>query len=109
MEPLVRALTLMRVAHRKQKAQKRQADWEDWVWSACQGCAAAAFRFVNRTPGDPTDFVEMAETGEDQDFAGRERTRRSTSGGVVMLGNHCIKSYSQTQDTSLEIRSSTGS
>ncbi len=31
--------------------------------------------------------------------AGRKRTRRSTSGGVVMFGNHCIKTYSQTQET----------
>ena len=35
----------------------------------------------------------------DMDFAGCKRTRRSTSGGVVMFGSHCIKTYSQTQET----------
>ena len=31
------------------------------------------------------------------DWAGCERTRKSTSGGVVMLGRHCIKHWSSTQ------------
>ena len=35
----------------------------------------------------------------DTDFAGCERARWSTSGGVVMLGGHCVKTYSQTQET----------
>ena len=34
----------------------------------------------------------------DTDFAGCKRTRRSTSGGVVMIGDHCVKTYSSTQD-----------
>ena len=34
------------------------------------------------------------------DFAGRKRTRRSTSGGMPTFGNRCIKTYSQTQETS---------
>ncbi len=33
------------------------------------------------------------------DFAGCGRTRRSTSGGVVMFDRHCLKTYSQTQET----------
>ncbi len=35
----------------------------------------------------------------DRDFAGCNRTRRSSSGDVVMFGSHCIKTYSQTQET----------
>jgi hypothetical protein len=35
----------------------------------------------------------------DTDFAGCGRTRKSTSGGAVMLGSQCLKTYSQTQDT----------
>ncbi len=35
----------------------------------------------------------------DADFAGRRRTRISTSGGVVMFATHCIKTYTQTQET----------
>ncbi len=42
---------------------------------------------------------EKAVARSDTDFAGCKRTRRSTSGGAVMLGNHCIKTYSQMQDT----------
>ena len=47
-------------------------------------------------------FQKMPEkvvVWSDTDFAGCKRTRRSTSGGVVMFGNHCIKTYSQTQET----------
>ena len=34
----------------------------------------------------------------DSDWAGCRRTRRSTSGGVVMLGSHVIKHWSKTQN-----------
>ncbi len=34
----------------------------------------------------------------DADFRGHRRTHRSTSGGVVMYGSHCLKSCSSTQD-----------
>ena len=42
---------------------------------------------------------EKVVVWSDTDFAGCKRTRRSTSGGVVMLGGHCVKTYSQTQET----------
>ena len=35
----------------------------------------------------------------DTDFAGCKITRRSTSGGLVMMGDHCVKSWSSTQPT----------
>ena len=35
----------------------------------------------------------------DSDFAGCSATRRSTSGGVVMVGLHCVKHWSSTQPT----------
>ena len=33
----------------------------------------------------------------DSDWGGRRGSRKSTSGGVVMLGKHCIKTWSSTQ------------
>ena len=35
----------------------------------------------------------------DSDWAGDRIERKSTSGGVVMLGNHCIKTWSSIQKT----------
>jgi hypothetical protein len=43
----------------------------------------------------PKEVVVWSDT----DFAGCGKTRKSTSGGVVMLGEHCLKTYSQTQET----------
>ena len=37
------------------------------------------------------------EVYTDTDFAGCSRTRKSTSGGVVMLGRHVVKTWSTTQ------------
>jgi len=33
----------------------------------------------------------------DTDFAGCRNERKSTSGGVIMFGGHCLKSWSLTQ------------
>ena len=33
----------------------------------------------------------------DSDWAGCQRTRKSTSGGIVMFGSHTVKSWSTTQ------------
>jgi len=35
----------------------------------------------------------------DTDFAGCKTTRRSTSGGTVMFGNHCVRHWATTQTT----------
>ena len=42
----------------------------------------------------PCDVLDIFT---DSNWAGCHRTRKSTSGGVVMLGEHCIKSWSKTQ------------
>ena len=39
------------------------------------------------------------DTFVDTDFAGCRATRRSTSGGCALLGDHCIKHWSSTQTT----------
>ena len=43
--------------------------------------------------------AEQSEVGgySDSDWAGCRRTAKSTSGGCIMLGTHCIKSWSSTQ------------
>ena len=43
------------------------------------------------------DEVKVLTTWSDTDFAGCKRTRRSTSGGVAQIGEHCVKTWSQTQ------------
>ena len=42
---------------------------------------------------------EVVDVFVDTDFAGCRATRRSTSGGVAMLGKHCIRRWSTTQST----------
>jgi hypothetical protein len=43
------------------------------------------------------DEVPELKLFTDSDWAGCRRTRRSTSGGVIMLGEHCVKTWSSTQ------------
>ena len=43
--------------------------------------------------------VRSLQAYVDTDFGGCHVTRRSTSGGVAMRGNHCIKHWSTTQST----------
>ena len=41
----------------------------------------------------------------DSDYAGCPRTRKSTSGGVAMLGGHLVKSWSSTQKNAISLSS----
>ena len=43
--------------------------------------------------------VENMRVFTDSDWAGCIKTRRSTSGGLIMLGSHCLKTWSSTQPT----------
>ena len=52
----------------------------------------------------PQQSVECIDTHTDTDWAGCPRTRKSTSGGSVMLGCHTIKHWSSTQ-TSVSLSS----
>ena len=45
----------------------------------------------------PRQTVEFLDTYSDTDWAGCARARKSTSGGVVMFGRHCIKHWASTQ------------
>ena len=45
----------------------------------------------------PWQSADLIDTYSDTDWAGCVRTRKSTSGGCLMLGSHLIKSWSTTQ------------
>ena len=45
----------------------------------------------------PWQEAEGIDVYSDTDWSGCPRTRRSTSGGCVMLGKHCIRTWSSTQ------------
>ena len=51
------------------------------------------YKWSHDEPGDT--IVALVDT----DFAGCRATRRSTSGGVLMRGGHCIRHWSTTQTT----------
>ena len=53
-------------------------------------------RLVYRYPFQQADTVECYS---DTDWAGCARTRKSTSGGCLMLGGHVLKTWSSTQPT----------
>ena len=52
----------------------------------------------------PWQTVARIDTYSDTDWAGCPRTRKSTSGGCVVLGSHLVKSWSSTQ-TSVSLSS----
>jgi len=59
-------------------------------------------RYLVGVPEVEIYFVHQKDTKElvcyvDSDWAGCTRTRKSTSGGVVTLGAHCVKTWSSTQ------------
>ena len=59
-------------------------------------------RFLVGRPRVVTRFAFQAQPGEiqgfsDSDWAGCKRTAKSTSGGVIMVGSHFVKSWSSTQ------------
>ena len=45
------------------------------------------------------DLPTNVDIYTDTDFAGCKETRRSTSGGVIMLGSHTVRHWSKTQST----------
>ncbi len=52
----------------------------------------------------PWQVVDRVDTYSDTDWAGCPKTRKSTSGGCLMLGRHLLKSWSSTQ-TSIALSS----
>ena len=46
---------------------------------------------------DMQDEVSTIDVYTDSDWAGCRRSRKSSSGGAIMLGKHCLKSWSKTQ------------
>jgi len=61
-------------------------------------------RYLVGVPEVEIYYIHQRETKEitcyvDSDWAGCTRTRKSTSGGMVVLGLHCVKTWSSTQST----------
>jgi len=61
-------------------------------------------RYLVGVPQVEIFFSHQRDTKElvcyvDSDWAGCTRTRKSTSGGMVVLGSHCVKTWSSTQST----------
>ena len=51
-------------------------------------------RVVYKYPFQRADCIEVYS---DTDWSGCARTRRSTSGGCIMIGSHCLRTWSSTQ------------
>ena len=43
------------------------------------------------------DEVDTLDIYTDSDWAGCRRSRKSSSGGAIMRGTHCLKTWSKTQ------------
>ena len=61
-------------------------------------------RYLIGRPRAALHYAWQAEISElaiysDSDWAGCVKTRKSTSGGVIMMGTHTLKSYSRQQRT----------
>ena len=71
----------------------------DTSWKALKRLA----RFLNGRPRMVYDYpfqqADKIDVYTDTDWAGCARTRKSTSGGCIMLGKHTIKHWSSTQPT----------
>ena len=67
--------------------------WKGLVKSGkyLKGHSRSGYRFVYQE--SPKELTVWTDT----DYAGCKRTRKSTSGGVVLWGSHLIKSWSKTQ------------
>jgi len=77
-----------------------------WMSSPTASAWAALKRLVRYLVGLPrlvfryTDqTVSSVDAYADTDWAGCARTRKSTSGGCVMLGSHALKTWSSTQSS----------
>jgi len=75
-----------------------------WMSSPTTASANALKRLVRYLVGlprlvlaYPRQRVEAIDVYVDTDWAGCPRTRRSTSGGCLMMGGHLLKSWSSTQ------------
>ena len=74
-----------------------QPDKEDWAKIKMLARYLKEYpRMVQKL--EALDMPKDLEVWVDTDFAGCRRTRKSTSGGMVMLGSHLLKSWSTTQD-----------
>ncbi|MDP6494880.1 MAG: reverse transcriptase domain-containing protein, partial [Dehalococcoidia bacterium] len=62
-------------------------------------------RLVLKMNFENTEENSQVDVYVDSDYAGCPRTRKSTSGGCVMMGTHLIKSWSSTQNNAISLSS----
>ena len=77
-----------------------------WMSSPSELSMAALKRFGRYLLGRPRlvfryvfQSADTVDCYSDTDWAGCPKTRKSTSGGVLLLGSHILKTYSSTQPT----------
>ena len=76
-------------------ANPTQEDWEQLCRLARYLVGRPRLRINFRFQPEP----EYIQACSDSDWAGCRKTRRSTSGGIVLYGSHLIRAYSRTQAT----------
>ena len=74
------------------------ANPQPWHWEALKRVG----RYIKGRPAETLWYAwqrptELVKTFTDSDWGGCQRTRRSTSGGCIMRGQHLIKSWSKAQ------------
>ena len=83
-----------------------KSDWQKLVWLARYLKGAPRLVWEYHWQADREDFPDSigAVAGippsgySDSDWAGDRKTGKSTSGGVIMRGQHLIKAWGRTQD-----------
>ena len=79
---------------RRKMAKPVKGDWQKLVRLGryLRGAPRCVLEYTCQSRcGSPTGF-------SDSDWAGDRKTGKSTSGGLIMMGNHLVKSWSRTQD-----------
>ena len=78
------------------------ADRPDCLLAIKEACMHRIGKYLKNNPRlvwkfDFQDAQDEINIFTDADWAGCRRSRKSTSGGTIMIGTHCIKAWAKTQ------------